>query len=94
MLYVIILSAALDLVGPTIPKGIVLLFDVIPSFLMKLCAPYFIHAVPYRVRVSLFAASSTAGMLCIALSPSYKEGGTASDQVAGDWSGEREQRSR
>ena len=46
VLYVIILSAALDLVGPSIPKSLVLLFDVIPSFLLKLTAPYYIHVVP------------------------------------------------
>lgn len=47
ILYVIILSAALDLVGPSVPKATVLLADVIPSFLTKLTAPYYIHAVPY-----------------------------------------------
>ena len=33
ILYVIILSAAIDLVGPSTPKAIVLLADIIPSFL-------------------------------------------------------------
>ncbi|RAL65326.1 hypothetical protein DID88_000894 [Monilinia fructigena] len=46
VLYVIILSAALDLVGPSIPKSVVLLADVLPSFVTKLIAPYFIHKVP------------------------------------------------
>ena len=70
VLYVIILSAALDLVGPTIPKSLVLLFDVVPSFLLKLTAPYYIHVVPYRIRVILLVALSACGMLLIALTPS------------------------
>lgn len=83
MLYVIILSAALDLVGPKVPKGVVLLADVIPSFLVKLCAPYFIHAVPYPIRIMLFVALSMTGMLLIALTPAYTDGGTIATKMAG-----------
>ena len=54
----------------TLPKGIVLLADVVPSFLVKLIAPYFIHRVPYSVRVLVFIALSTCGMLLVALTPS------------------------
>lgn len=79
----IILSAALDLVGPNVPKGVVLLADVIPSFLTKLCAPYFIHAVPYHVRIVIFACLSACGMLLIALTPDYKDGGTISTKLLG-----------
>lgn len=68
VLYVIILSAAQDLVG-TLPKGIVLLADVVPSFFVKLVAPYVIDGVPYRVRVVAFVALSAAGMLMVALAP-------------------------
>lgn len=70
VLYVIILSAALDLVGPTIPKSAVLLFDVIPSFFLKLTAPYYLYLVPYNVRVFLLVGLSACGMLLIALTPS------------------------
>jgi battenin len=83
VLYVIILSAALDLVGPSIPKGVVLLADVIPSFLTKLCAPYFIHAIPYSVRILIFVCLSAMGMLLIALSPAYTDGGTITTRMAG-----------
>lgn len=83
MLYVIILTAALDLVGPNVPKGLVLLADVIPSFLMKLCAPYFIHTVPYPVRIILFVLISTCGMLLVALTPPYTDGGTIGTKMAG-----------
>ncbi len=79
----IILSAALDLVGPKIPKGVVLLFDVLPSFLTKLCAPYFIHLIPYHVRIPLFVVLSTWGMLLIALTPANTDAGTVSTKMAG-----------
>ena len=69
LLYVIILSAALDLVGPTLPKAIVLLADVVPSFATKLAAPYFVHRLPYRVRVPLLVALSVAGMQLVAWQP-------------------------
>ncbi|KAF2839569.1 batten's disease protein Cln3 [Patellaria atrata CBS 101060] len=75
VLYVIILSAALDLVGPTIPKGVVLLADVLPSFFTKLTAPYYIHNVPYYLRIWIFVALSTCGMLLIALTPESTDGG-------------------
>ncbi|KAG9231281.1 batten's disease protein Cln3 [Amylocarpus encephaloides] len=67
--YVIILTAALDLVGPEIPKAVVLLADVLPSFLTKLIAPYFIHHVPYPLRIVVMTGLSFGGMLLIALTP-------------------------
>ncbi|EER25374.1 CLN3 family protein [Coccidioides posadasii C735 delta SOWgp] len=82
VLYVIILSAALDLVGPEIPKGVVLLADVIPSFLTKLCAPYFIHLVPYPIRILIFVALSAGGMLLIALSPAYDPNNPAQNFIS------------
>ncbi|EPE07936.1 golgi family integral membrane protein [Ophiostoma piceae UAMH 11346] len=68
VLYVIILSAAQDLVG-TLPKGVVLLADVLPSFATKLVAPYFIHRVPYSARVPVLVALSSTGMFLIAMTP-------------------------
>ncbi|WEW57185.1 battenin CLN3 protein [Emydomyces testavorans] len=82
VLYVIILSAALDLVGPNVPKGVVLLADVIPSFLTKLCAPYFIHLVPYPIRILIFVALSTGGMLFVALSPAYDPNNLAENSIS------------
>lgn len=66
MLYVIILSAALDLVGPALPKSIVLLADVLPSLLTKMSAPYFVHLLPYRLRVVILVALSFTGMQLVA----------------------------
>ncbi|KAH8811585.1 batten's disease protein Cln3 [Xylogone sp. PMI_703] len=77
VLYVIILSAALDLVGPSVPKGVVLLADVVPSFLTKLVAPYFIHKIPYAVRILIFVALSSGGMLLVALTPDEDAGAIA-----------------
>ncbi|ORY58387.1 protein btn-1 [Pseudomassariella vexata] len=75
VLYVIILSAAQDLVGSDVPKGVVLLADVLPSFFTKLIAPYFIHRVPYSIRILVFVAGSSAGMFLIALTPPDKSVG-------------------
>ncbi|KAJ0422811.1 CLN3 protein-domain-containing protein [Aspergillus carlsbadensis] len=83
VLYVIILSAALDLVGPSVPKGVVLLADVLPSFGTKLVAPYFIHAVPYSTRIVICVILSALGMLVVALSPAYVDGGTIASKIAG-----------
>ncbi|KAJ5973074.1 uncharacterized protein N7479_002992 [Penicillium vulpinum] len=83
VLYVIILSAAVDLVGPDVPKGVVLLADVVPSFATKLIAPYFIHLVPYWMRILIFTFLSSAGMLVVAMSPGYTDGGTISSKIAG-----------
>jgi battenin len=69
VLYVIILSSALDLVGPSVPKSLVLLFDVVPSFLLKLTAPYYIHRIPYNLRILVLVALSACGMLLVALGP-------------------------
>ncbi|TVY47519.1 Protein btn-1, partial [Lachnellula occidentalis] len=68
--YVIILTSALDLVGASTPKALVLLLDVLPSFLIKLLAPYFIHRIPYSARILSFTALSASGMFLIALTPS------------------------
>lgn len=83
VLYVIILSAALDLVGPNVPKGVVLLADVIPSFFVKLCAPYFIGLIPYSWRIIIFSTLSACGMLLIAFTPGYTDGGAIGPKMAG-----------
>ncbi|KAI9681288.1 MAG: battenin CLN3 protein [Caeruleum heppii] len=83
VLYVIILSAALDLVGPAVPKGVVLLADVLPGFFTKLVAPYFIHTIPYSVRIFIFVTLSACGMLLIATTPAFAEGGSINTKMAG-----------
>ncbi|CEP21228.1 unnamed protein product [Cyberlindnera jadinii] len=65
VLYVVILSAAIDLVGPFVPKATVLLADVLPSFTMKLSAPFFIHFIPYNTRIVMLIFLSVIGMLLV-----------------------------
>ncbi|KAI5969179.1 BTN1 [Candida margitis] len=74
ILYVIILSAAIDLVGSATPKGVVLLADIMPSFTFKLVAPFFIHFIPYKIRLYSLVGLSTTGMLLISLSPQQSIG--------------------
>ncbi|KAF9915452.1 battenin CLN3 protein [Lobosporangium transversale] len=68
LIYVVILSAAVDLVGAEVPKGVVLLADIIPSLLVKMVAPYFIHKVSYPLRVVFCASLSFLAVVIIALS--------------------------
>ena len=65
------------------PKGVVLLCDVIPSFVTKLCAPYFIHKIPYNVRIWIFVALSASGMLTIALTPALQDSRTIAIKMCG-----------
>ncbi|KAE7996948.1 hypothetical protein FH972_001624 [Carpinus fangiana] len=83
VLYVIILSAAVDLVGSSVPIGLVLLADVFPSFITKLIAPYCIHVVPYGVRVTAFVAISACGMLLVATSPDAQDASTVALKLFG-----------
>lgn len=83
ILYVILLTAALDLVGPDIPKGTVLLADVIPSMVVKLTAPYYIHVVPYSLRIWILAAISTCGMLLVGFSSTARDAGSIAVKMAG-----------
>jgi battenin len=83
VLYVIILSAAQDLVGSTVPKSVVLLADVLPSFLTKLIAPYFIHHIPYSIRILIFCVLSSWGMLLVALTPDTQTGGSITTKLFG-----------
>ena len=50
---------------------------------MKLCAPYFIHVVPYSMRIFVFVVLSTIGMLIVAMTPAYTNGGTITTKMAG-----------
>lgn len=81
--YVIILSAALDLVGPSIPKATVLLASIIPGLATKVVVPYIIHLVPYSLRIIIFVVLSTCGMLVVALSPSGADARSVTAKIAG-----------
>lgn len=60
-----------------------LLADIIPSFGTKLIAPYFIHVVPYSMRVIIFVFLSIVGMFVVAMSPPYTDGGTIASKISG-----------
>jgi len=49
--YVVMLSAALDLLPQNLSPSIVLLTDILPSFIVQLTAPYFMNRIPYFARV-------------------------------------------
>ncbi|KDQ09562.1 hypothetical protein BOTBODRAFT_117036 [Botryobasidium botryosum FD-172 SS1] len=67
VLYVIILSAALDLVPPSTPKGLVLFCDIAPSLLAKLGWPYILKGrIRYTKRVLGCCFLSVLGMLVVA----------------------------
>lgn len=81
--WVIILTAALDLVGPSIPKASVLLASVVPALGAKAITPYVIYLIPYSARTILLFALSAGGMLAVALSPS----GTSAEAISGKMAG-------
>lgn len=68
ILYVVILSAAVDIVGYSIPKAVVLLADIMPSLSIKLLAPFFIHKLPYETRIWVLVFFSFFGMLLVSFS--------------------------
>lgn len=47
------LSAAKDLIegGDGLDAGIVLLADILPTLVIKLAAPFFVHRLTYRFRI-------------------------------------------
>ncbi|BEJ15757.1 hypothetical protein CspHIS471_0503620 [Cutaneotrichosporon sp. HIS471] len=70
VLYVVILSAALDLVPATTPKGIVAFFNIFPALIAKVCWPLISTGeIRYRRRVGFCTAISFSGILIVALSP-------------------------
>ncbi|PLW21284.1 hypothetical protein PCANC_05062 [Puccinia coronata f. sp. avenae] len=68
VLYVIILSAALDLVPSDVPTGVILVADITPSLLVKIGWPYFVKGkIRYARRILSCSALSFAGMMVIVI---------------------------
>ncbi|KAI0767514.1 batten's disease protein Cln3 [Fomes fomentarius] len=68
VLYVIILSAALDLVPPSTPKGIIALCNIFPALLAKLGWPYLLKGrIRYARRLIGCTTISVGGMLVVSL---------------------------
>lgn len=69
VLYVIILSAALDLVPASTPKGLIAFCNIAPSLLAKLGWPYFLKGtIRYSRRVIGCCVTSVLGMIVVAFS--------------------------
>ncbi|QRW13447.1 batten disease protein CLN3 [Ceratobasidium sp. AG-Ba] len=67
VLYVIILSAALDLVPPSTPKGIIAFCNIAPALIAKVGWPYFLKGkIQYTRRLLSCCALSVSGMLIVA----------------------------
>ncbi|KAF9563812.1 batten's disease protein Cln3 [Agrocybe pediades] len=68
VLYVIILSAALDLVPPSTPKGIIAFCNIAPSLFAKISWPYLLKGrIRYVKRLVGCCLLSTLGMIVVAL---------------------------
>ncbi|KAI0752633.1 batten's disease protein Cln3 [Daedaleopsis nitida] len=68
VLYVIILSAALDLVPPSTPKGIIAFCNIFPALVAKLGWPYLLKGrIRYARRLIGCTAISVCGMLVVAI---------------------------
>lgn len=73
VLYVIILSAALDLVGGDTPKGVVAFFNIFPALLAKVAWPLISNGtIRYTRRVGFCTIVSWLG---IVVSPMIRLGG-------------------
>ncbi|KAI0943483.1 hypothetical protein AcW1_002635 [Taiwanofungus camphoratus] len=67
VLYVIILSAALDLVPPSTPKGIIAFCNILPALIAKLGWPYILKGrIRYARRLIGCCAISVSGMIVVA----------------------------
>lgn len=64
MLYVVILSAALDLVPPSTPKGIIAFCNIFPALVAKLGWPYILKGrIRYARRLVGCCVISVSGMI-------------------------------
>jgi battenin len=69
VLYVIILSAALDLVPPSTPKGIIAFWNIAPSIVAKFSWPYLLKGrIRYVRRLTGCCFLSVTGMIVVATS--------------------------
>lgn len=62
--YVVFLSAAEHMI-PTC-TGCILLADIVPSLCIGLIAPFFMHYIPYNIRIVVVCACSLASFQLVA----------------------------
>jgi len=73
VLYVVILSAAMDLlasVGSSLPKGLILACNIAPALVVKIGGPYIKGTINYRGRVVFCSCLSFVGIVTVASSSS------------------------
>lgn len=73
VLYVVILSAALDLlssVGSNLPKGVILATSIAPGLVVKIGGPYIKGTINYRGRIVFCSLLSFVGICTVASSSS------------------------
>lgn len=74
VLYVIILSAALDLVPPSTPKGIIAFCNIFPALVAKVGWPYILKGrIRYTKRLLGCCAISVSGMIVSTTATSMKQ---------------------
>ena len=67
--YSLVIAGAQDfLAGTSIPTSVSLIALVVPGFLVTLTAPYFMHEIPYVVRVLTFCCTGIGGFLMLVFS--------------------------
>lgn len=85
LFYVLLLSAALDLLStthPPLPPSTILLASILPALATKSLLPHLLHRIPYNLRPCLLALLSTAGILTVALSSNDNNN---DDEGGGGW---------
>eukprot|EP01138_Halocafeteria_seosinensis_P009259 gb/GECG01009462.1/.p1 GENE.gb/GECG01009462.1/~~gb/GECG01009462.1/.p1 ORF type:complete len:496 (+),score=44.55 gb/GECG01009462.1/:1-1488(+) len=65
--YVVMLSAAKDI--DENKAGLVLLADIVPTVLIKVTAPFWVHYLSYRLRIALCGLSKIASFYVVASTP-------------------------
>ena len=81
MLYVIILSAALDLVPPSTPKGIIAFCNIAPALIAKIGWPYLLKGrIRYAKRLLGCCTLSSVGMLVSVIVTHVDESSTHLDK--------------
>eukprot|EP00020_Sapocribrum_chincoteaguense_P003308 CAMPEP_0170749030 /NCGR_PEP_ID=MMETSP0437-20130122/10180_1 /TAXON_ID=0 /ORGANISM="Sexangularia sp." /LENGTH=457 /DNA_ID=CAMNT_0011087931 /DNA_START=45 /DNA_END=1416 /DNA_ORIENTATION=+ len=65
--YVVMLSAALALVGDSVPPSVVLIADILPGFLTQLAAPWFADKFTYRSRIITATILNVSSLLVAGL---------------------------
>jgi battenin len=67
--YVVMLSAA-DHIGGKLPESATLLADILPTFIIKISAPFFMDRIPYKARITFAIFMGLVSFQLVAWGPS------------------------